>query len=118
MLQEADTTHEWSTNEISAFLTCQPSPTSPDPIVLVAPHANAPMDVQDSLESVAVRVVARIEHTEVGALVEAIERAGQIPPDIDKQLLGGARAELDRDLDSAEKKDIRKYFSEKCRQRM
>jgi hypothetical protein len=51
-------------------------------------------------------------------LIEAFERIGQIPRDIDAQLLGGARAEIGRDLDSDEKKDIRKHFIEQCRNRL
>ena len=43
---------------------------------------------------------------------------GHIPRDIDGQLLGGAREEIDRTLDSAEKKEIRARFIEECRERM
>jgi hypothetical protein len=118
LLQEADTTHEWSTDEISVFLKCQPSLILSDPIASIGPSANAPVDVQDRLEAVAIRVVARLEQTEIEALVESAERMGQIPRDIDSQLLGGARAEIERDLNSGEKKEIRKHFIEKCRERL
>jgi hypothetical protein len=74
--------------------------------------------VADQLKTVASQVAARLEQTEIQALVEAIERAGQIPRDVDKQLLGGARAAIERDLNSAEKKDVRKYFMEECRHRV
>lgn len=74
--------------------------------------------MQDRLEVVAGRVAARLEETEIEALVESAERMGQIPRDIDRQLLGGARAEIDRDLDSTEKKDIRKHFIEQCQERL
>jgi hypothetical protein len=73
---------------------------------------------QDPLRTVAVQVTARLEQTEIRALVEAIERTGQIPRDIDKQLLGGARAAIGRDLDSAEKKNVRAHFVEECQQRL
>jgi hypothetical protein len=39
---------------------------------------------------VASQVAARLEQTEIQALVEAVEHASQIPRDIDKQPLGGA----------------------------
>jgi DNA primase len=68
--------------------------------------------------TVAVQVTARLEQTEIQALVEAIERAGQIPRDIDKQLLGGARAAIGRDLGPVEKKDVRRHFVEECRRRL
>lgn len=118
LLQEADTTHEWSTDEVSVFLRCQPGLIASDPIVHAVPSANALVDVPNRLEAVATRVAARLEQTEIEALVESAERARKIPGDIDKQLLGGARAEIERDLDPAEKKDIRKHFIEKCRERL
>jgi hypothetical protein len=118
LLQEADTTHEWSTDEVSAFLSCHPNTAPSDPIVPAISPVNAPADVGNRLEGVANRVVARLDWTEIEGLIEAVERLGQIPRDIDKQLLGGARANLDRELNPAEKKNIRKHFAELCRQRM
>jgi hypothetical protein len=76
------------------------------------------MRVQDRLESVAVRVVARLEQTEIDSLIDAFERIGQIPREIDGQLLGGAREDIGRDLNSDEKKDIRRHFAEQCRNRV
>jgi NYN domain len=104
LLQEADTTHEWSNDEISVFLRCQPVQIPPDPRPAPAAPRTVPVQVQDPLKGVAVRVVARLELTEIQALVETVERMGQIPRDIDKQLLGGARAEIGRDLNSSEKR--------------
>ena len=118
LLQEADTTHEWSTTEISVFLKCQLRPTPPDPTVPPSPPVNVAGDLQTVLESVATRVVARLDKTEIEALVESVDRMGQIPRDVDAQLLGGAREEIERDLNPGEKKDIRRYFSEKCRARI
>ena len=118
LLEEADTTHEWSIGETSQFFTCQAEQVTQQPIVPTIPVANAATGVQDGLESVAVRVVARLERTEIDSLIEAFERIGQIPRDVDGQLLGGARADLGRDLDSNEKKHIRKHFVEQCRNRL
>ena len=71
LLQEADTTHEWSTAEISVFLRCEPRPVPSDAIAPVAPSADTHVDVQDRLETVALRVAARLEQTEIEALVES-----------------------------------------------
>jgi uncharacterized LabA/DUF88 family protein len=78
LLQEADTTHEWSTDEISMFLKCQPSLISSDLMPPVVP-ASALAGVQTRLETVAIRVAARLEKTEIEALVESAERMGQFP---------------------------------------
>jgi uncharacterized LabA/DUF88 family protein len=102
LLQEADTTHEWSTDEVSAFLKCQPNPTL-EATAPIVPVGIGPAEVQGPLKTVASQVAARLEQTEIKALLEAVERAGQIPRDIDKQLLGGGRAAIERDLNSAEK---------------
>jgi len=118
LLQEADTTHEWTTDEISAFLSCHPNTAPSDPIVPAISSVNAPADVENRLEGVANRVAARLDRSEIEGLVEAVERMGQIPRDIDKQLLGGARADFERELNPAEKKDIRKRFVEQCLQRI
>jgi uncharacterized LabA/DUF88 family protein len=116
LLQEADTTHEWSADEISKFLKCQE-------VAVAEAAVGAPVGIdaappQDPLRTVAVQVTVRLEQTEIQALVEAIEGVGQIPHDIDKQLLGGARAAIGRDLNPAEKKDVRRHFVEECRRRL
>lgn len=118
LLQEADTTHEWTVDNISVFLKCQPSqPSQPATVVVAQPDARA-INTEDHLSAVAVHVASRLERTEIEALIEAFERQGQVPRDIDAQLLGGARAEIGRDLNPTEKKDIRKHFVEECRTRM
>ena len=116
LLQEADTTHEWSTPEISTFLTCQPNPTPIGAISLTTPPAVAAG--QSRWKTVVSRVVERLHQTEIVALVEAVDRTRQIPRDIDSQLLGGARAEINRDLDPTEKKELRKHFIDECRKRI
>lgn len=117
LLQEADTTHEWSRNEIPVFLKCHVVPAVPHKVLPgVASPTGLPM-LRDQFATVATRVAVTLERTEIEAVVESYERMRQVPSDIDKQLLGGARGEIGRDLDSTEKKDIRKAFIEKCRER-
>ena len=116
LLQEADTTHEWSTDVVSKFLKCQDN-AGVEAVADVAPIELDVATPQAPLNTVAVQVAARLQQTEIQALTEAIERAGQIPRDIDKQMLGGARAAIGRDLNSAEKKDVREHFAVECRRR-
>ena len=116
LLQEADTTHEWSTDVVSKFLKCQDN-AGVEAVADVAPIELDVATPQAPLNTVAVQVAARLQQTEIQALTEAIERAGQIPRDIDKQMLGGARAAIGRDLNSAEKKDVREHFAAECRRR-
>jgi hypothetical protein len=117
LLQEADTTHEWTAEEMSVFLRCQPSQPFLAVPVIVDPEPS-PVKPEDRLNAVAVRVSARLAQTEIEALVDAVERMGQVPREVDAQLLGGARDEIGRDLNPSEKKDIRKHFVEECRSRM
>ena len=119
LLQEADTTHEWTVDDISVFLKCQAESASPDtPANAVPAGAGHVHPEDDPLHAVAIRVAERLKQTEIEALVEAVEGLGQVPRDIDAQLLGGARAAVGRDLNPAEKKDIRKHFIEQCRARI
>jgi hypothetical protein len=118
LLQEADTTHEWTVDDISVFLKCQVRQASPNTTGAVVLPERVSDTTEDPLSAVAIRVVAKLERTEIEALVEAVERLRQVPRDIDAQLLGGARAELGRDLNPNEKKRIREYFIEKCRARV
>lgn len=116
LVNEADTTHEWGADEVSAFLNCQPKPTSP---ALTGPTTTTitggPTGIVSQLETVANQVAAKLETGEIPALITAIENLGQIPKDIDRQLLGSGRAALGRDLDPGEKKKIRAQFLVACK---
>lgn len=116
LLQEADTTHEWAAQQVLEFLTCQVAPVS-EPVSFL-PDEHGPATTSEFLSRIALQVVARLEQTEIAALVEAIERTRQVPRELDKQLLGGARAALERDLDPQEKTEIRACFTAECRKRI
>lgn len=118
LLQEADTTHEWTADDISVFLKCQPNQPLPAAGSDIASLESSLANLGSPLQAVAVRVAARLQPAEIEAVIEAVERGGQVPRDIDAQLLGGARSEIGRDLNSIEKKDVRKHFLDACRARM
>ncbi len=117
LLQEADTTHEWTADQISLFLKCHTSQPLPEAGSVNADSEASSAKLEDPLKAVAARVAAKLQPTEIEALVEAVER-GEVPRDIDAQLLSGARSEIGRDLNPAEKKTIRKHFLDACRARM
>jgi NYN domain-containing protein len=121
LLQEADTTHEWSIEEVSKFLACKPKPASSltpaAATILALPTETAPVEV-DPLGSIAVKIAETLEKTEIGALVEAFDSTHQLPRDVDRQLLAGGRSAMFRDLGPAEKKQIRLRFIEVCRLRL
>ncbi|MFN7923653.1 MAG: NYN domain-containing protein [Bryobacteraceae bacterium] len=118
LLQEADTTHEWATDEISSFLKCQPNPPMPESGGAGADSKPNPAKIEDPLRALPARIAAKLQLTETEAVVESVERVGQVPRDIDAQLLAGARSAIGRELSPAEKKEIRKHFLEACRARM
>jgi uncharacterized LabA/DUF88 family protein len=114
LLQEADTTHEWANAEISLFLTCKPKTVAaPEPATPTATVADP-----NPLGAVAAKVVAGLDKAVLVALVESFEGVGQLPRDVDRQLLAGGRSSIGRDLDSTEKKGIRSSFVAMCRQRL
>ena len=118
LLQEADTTHEWSIEDVSAFLTCQPKAVPPPAAPPSVSQLQSGGDVKDPLMPIAARVAERVEISELDALIESIERTGQIPRELDKELLGGGRAAIGRDLDPSDKKKIRQQFVESCQRRV
>jgi hypothetical protein len=111
LLQEADTTHEWSEREISTFLAIKPKP-------IVAAAVTSSATKVESLASVAEKVLGTLEKAELVALIEAFESTRQLPRDIDGRLLAGGRTSIKRDLEPAEKKEIRQKFIDGCRLRL
>ena len=124
LLQEADATYEWSNDEVSAFLGSKVKPSAPSTSVstVSAPAfaltTTSDSAVTDQLGSVVAKVAGTLEDAELVALIDAFEATRQLPPDIDRRLLGGGRSAIRRDLDSAEKKQVRALFTQVCRQRV
>jgi len=111
LLQEADTTHEWSETEISRCLAIKTKP-------IVGAAATSTAAKVESLASIAEKVVGTLEKAELVALIEAFESTHQLPRDIDRRLLAGGRTSIKRDLEPAEKKEIRQKFVDGCRLRL
>jgi len=118
LLQEADTTHEWTDAEVAPFLSYKPKPISAPGSVPPGITATASEVVSTPLDTVAAKVAAALEKSVLLTLIEAFEGSGQLPRDVDRQLLAGGRAAIGRDLDPTEKKSVRNLFLAMCRSRL
>ena len=142
LLQEADSTHEWSPDDLAPFLSCKPeiavvpavasavaAPAPPEPAVvgvpaplgppaLVAPPPAEPLLVPDPLVDVASALAREIPAAELEALTESIRQSGQIPREFDGRLLAEGGRALRTRLDPAQKKEVRNAFLKACERRL
>jgi hypothetical protein len=118
LLQEADTTHEWTDAEVAPFLSCKPKPVSVPGSLPPGAPATATEVVLTPLNTVAAKVAAALEKSVLLTLIEAFEVSGQLPRDVDRQLLAGGRSAIGRDLGPTEKKSVRNLFLAMCRDRL
>jgi uncharacterized LabA/DUF88 family protein len=140
LLQEADSTHEWSPDDLAPFLSCKPEiavvPTlapavaaaAPEAAVIVAPAASEPLAViplppepllvPDPLVDVAFALAREIPVAELEALTESIRQSGQIPREFDGRLLAAGGRALRARLDPAQKKEVRNAFLKACEQHL
>lgn len=110
--QEADTSGEWSRNDVKEFMTDKNAVGSAAvlPLVETMPNITA-VDGDDALYRVANEIVESMDISEIRQVVESLEQsAREIPYDHDRRLLGYGRRALGRDLDQSEKLRIRTEF--------
>lgn len=65
LLQEADTTHEWTADEISLFLKCQTSQPFSEAGTTIANSESSSANLEDPLKAVAERVAAKLQPAEI-----------------------------------------------------
>lgn len=142
LLQEADSTHEWSPDDLAPFLSCKPeiavvpamapavaasappepavvaAPAPLEPPALVAPPLLEPLLVPDPLVDVASALAREIPAAELEALTESIRQSGQIPREFDGRLLAEGGRALRARLDPAQKKEVRNAFLKACERRL
>lgn len=120
LLQEADSTHEWSPDDLAPFLSCKPEIAAVPaiPVPAAAPAPLEPLLVPDPLNEVASALAAEIPTTELEALAESIRQSGQIPKEFDGRLLAEGGRALKVRLDPAQKKEVRNAFLKACEQRL
>ena len=114
LLQEADSTHEWTSDELGAFLDCRPasvvSPTHDDAAVAAPASDEASADTLTSsarLQGVARQIAGEVAPAEVRSLAQQIRLTGQRPPQVDGRLLAMSRVALGHDLNTSQKAEVR-----------
>ena len=128
LIQEADTTHEWSRDIVQSFLSVTPGvtastktvpPASPVQIArgsVVLPtvgEGEAPPSVARCAEDFG----AALENADVFTVGEHWTDYRQIPKTFDGRLLASTRQRLGRDLTPYERKEMRETFLESVRKR-
>ena len=114
LLQEADATYEWGDAEVCPFLSLReskpPIEVSETPLV----SATSSADPGTVLLAVANDVAAGVEISQLRALLASARESGTVPKDLHAKLLTKTRKTLGRDLDSKEKREVRRLFLEAC----
>ena len=125
LLQEADSTHEWTAEDLHPFLDCRPAVAA-----LVAPSKEEPraatsgrsskVDVSpgSTLRSVAQEVAGEVALADVASLVAQIQVTNRRPADLDGRLLARSRTSLGHDLDVSQRSEVRNAFLEALLERM
>lgn len=120
LIQEADTTHEWADVDLAPFFSrrlARPTPRASSAIELGATPVVQRTPIA-RLEGVIREIAVGISLPDLAALLDEMAAARTIPFDRDRALLARSRAVLGRDLDSKEKKEVRKRFAEICQERL
>lgn len=111
LYQEADTTHEWDSSDLSGFMEVRGTDnrdhgfnySSSSPV-----HGR--QAVTNELQSIAKSEASRIPEVELRSLVASIKRKGMRPREIDSRLLSLAGQALGRNLEESEKSLLRDNF--------
>jgi hypothetical protein len=125
LLQEADTTSEWTKATVAKFLSIRSSPSKPEaagPGAAVIPPAASPAltnpdvpadpSIAQQISSAADDFVHKLSDADVKSLLAYWKTHGRIPPEFDGRLLTRCRSELQRNLDVTEKRFTRRKFIE------
>lgn len=125
LLQEADSTHEWTAEDLRSFLDCGKvvgAPATPWEVgpETVSTGGGAKVDQPPSavLRSVAEQVAGEVAPADVTSLVAQIRATTRRPQDLDGRLLARSRTSLGHDLDASQKAEVRTGFLEALVERM
>ena len=116
--QEADTTTEWSKEEIREILSLKcGTATSVHTFPDSAMPASQRESTGDLLEMVAGSVVSSMSQTELAEVAEALLRnPSNNPHDYDRRLLSEGREKVGRDLNQAEKSKFARFVQRTCQE--
>lgn len=111
LLQEADTTHEWSKEDISIFLSHNPRPfqAAPPMAAMGIPAVNPSLAGPKTLNDLAKEAANELDAHVLDGLIKNFDSTGQLPPTIDRPLIGRAGKSFGR-LNPTQLKDLRKSF--------
>ena len=112
LLQEADTTREWSKDDIGEILSLKPVVETElePPLIQVVPKATED-DTGEILEQVASDVVGSIDKSDLSILADALAQySSWIPYEYDRKLLSEGVQRLGRELGRDEKRRLRDRF--------
>ena len=116
LLQEADTTTEWTKADVCTFMTLKPGF---EDRAQVSPDSIPPQVASETtaiLEQVISSFVSSLDQEEIKT-VGRLGEAENIPGEFDRRLLPMCGARMDRDLNVAERVHMRKQFREQVRER-
>jgi hypothetical protein len=121
LVQEADTHHEWTGDDIASWMKLQISSPASTPVTsfVQQTQGNMPSDADPFATSAAVESRATIRTlipSDKRRIVEHLDaNQEQIPPEIDRPTLARLRNRLGRDLTDAERKRYRTIFASELR---
>ena len=125
LLQEADSTHEWTAEDLRSFLDCRPVVAAPVASSEEEPRAvtsgrGSKVDLSPSsiLRSVAQQVAGEVASADVTSLVTQIRATSRRPQDLDGRLLARSRTSVGHDLDASQKSEVRAAFLDALVERM
>ena len=114
LMQEADTTREWSKDDIGEILSIKPGvETELEPPLSQAVSGITEYDAGEILDQVASDVVRSIDESDLSMVSDALSpMPNWIPPDYDRMLLREGAQRLGRELKQHEKRRVRDKFKE------
>lgn len=115
LMQEADTTTEWSAETIRRFLDYVPEERPEPTIANTSPDQPA---AGEQLDLVVRSVVDQLSAVDIAALKTFWEGQKGLPSDHDRPLLGKCKAAMGRDLNAREKTNMRTLFVTLVRERI
>ncbi len=116
LLQEADTTTEWSKSDVCNFMTLKPGFKGR---VQASSDSGSPevgSSIAATLQLVIDDFITRLSQREIEG-IDSLGEAESIPREFDSRLLAACRAGLNRDLNVTERVHMRTQFREKVRER-
>lgn len=124
LLREADTSHEWSADDLRSFLKSEPPDSTHRPAEsradasTLAAHPAGQRNLDEGLFRIARQVADDMALAEVRTTVDEILATNQRPRQIDAKLLAMSRNAIGRDLAADEKRTVRNKFLAALQERL